>query len=268
MIESLEVSTKVEQKPAGILLHARSGLGKTTMVGNFIKNSAKGILFQCGEDGLSDLDSKWAEGITHYSKILGDGATLDTMADGWLEFMDILKYLMAKDHGYVNIGFDSFDNLVNNNLDAYVIREYYGGSTKDANAWGGAKLKEMYSELSKVVKAFEYLQKKKGISIFITLHSQPVNFRDPSVPDYKKWSLAIPSREDYNLRSLLINWASVAMFGTLDVEVEDKKATGSKRVLRTVENASWEAKCRYKIPETIDFTFDSFKQAIIEKGEK
>lgn len=263
MIENLDVKMGTEQKPAGIVVYARSGLGKTTMIGEFIKKAKKGILFQCGEDGLSDLDTSWTKDIPHYPKILGAGTTSDEMADSWKFFKeDILKFLMLKDHGFTHVGFDSFDNLINNNLDAYVVREYYKGNIKEANAWGGAKLKEMYSELALVIKAFEYLQSKKGISIFLTMHAQPTNFRDPSVPDYKKWSLSIPSREDYNLRSLIINWSSATMFGTLDVDVEGKKATGNKHILKTIEDASWEAKCRYKIPETIGFDYESFKKAI------
>jgi hypothetical protein len=263
MITELAVTKGTTQKPAGTVLYSRSGLGKTTMIGDYIKSSKNGILFQCGEDGLGDLDPEWTKDVPYYKEILGQGSTMDELADGWIRFKeDILKFLMVGKHEFTDVGFDNFDNLINNNLDAYVVREYYKGNVKEANAWGGAKLKEMYTEMALVIKAFEYLQSKKGVTVFLTFHAQPMNFRDPSVPDYKKWTIAIPSREDYNIRNQIINWSSVTMFGTLDVDVDNKKATSNGRVLKTLEDASWEAKCRYKIPETIDFSYNSFKKAV------
>jgi hypothetical protein len=263
MLTELTVTKGTNLKPAGIILYARSGLGKTTMLGDWVKNSSNGLLFQCGEDGLSDLDPSWTKDVPYYAEILGNGSTSDELADGWTHFKeDILKFLMVGKHDFKHVGFDNFDNLINNNLDAYVVKEYYKGNLKEANAWGGAKLKEMYSELALIIKAFEYLQNKKGISICLTFHAQPMNFRDPSIPDYKKWSIAIPTREDYNLRTQLINWSSVTMFGTLDIDVENKKASGNNRVLKTTEDASWEAKCRYKIPETIEFSYQSYQKEI------
>jgi len=263
MITELKITKGTTLKPAGIILYSRSGLGKTTMLGDFIKNAKNGLLFQCGEDGLSDLDPGWTKDLPYYSEILGEGSSLNELANNWIKFKeDILKFLMVGEHNLTHVGFDNFDNLINNNLDAYIVQEYYKGNIKEANAWGGQKLKEMYSEMALIVKAFEYLQAKRNMSIFLTIHAQPVNFRDPSVPDYKKWSFAIPVREDYNLRYLLINWSSVTMFGTLEVDVDGKKATGNARVLKTTEDASWEAKCRYKIPESIQFDYNTFKQAV------
>lgn len=263
MLKELTVTKGTTLKPAGGVLYSRSGLGKTTFLGDFVKASKNGIMFQCGEDSLNDLDTEWTKDIPYYGEVLGIGSTSDELANGWIHFKEeILKFLMIGEHHFTEVGFDNFDNLINNNLDAYVVREHYKNNLKEANSWGGAKLKEMYSELALIIKAFEYLQNKRGISVFLTFHAQPINFRDPSVPDYKKWSLAIPAREDYNLRSQLINWSSVTMFGTLDIDVDGKKATGNNRVLRTVEDASWEAKCRYKIPETIDFSYNAFKEAV------
>lgn len=270
MIESLKISTKSTQKPMGGVLYALSGLGKTTFLGDYIRDAENGLLFQCGEDGLSDLDTSWSDGIPHYEDVLGDGSTPDELADGWIQFRELLKFLMIGEHDLTHIAFDSFDNIINNNLDAFVVREYYGGNNKEANGWGGAKTKEMYAELALIIKAFEYLQKKRGMSVLLSMHSQAVNFRDPATPDYKKWSLAIPSREDFNLRSLIINWASVVMFGTLDVDVDNKKGSGNKRVLKTQVDASWDAKSRYVLPANLNFKYEDFKKAIVTslKGSK
>lgn len=268
MLKSIEVVTEVSKKPAGVLLYSRSGMGKSTFLIDCIKKCENGILFQCGEDSLADLDPEFTKDTPHYADIIGDGITQEELAQGWVDFKDIIKYLMVGEHNFKRAAFDNFDNIINNNLDQFVTKEYYNNNLKEANSWGGAKLKEMYSELALIVKGFEYIQKKRGVSIFLSSHAQPINFKDPAEQDYKKWSLAIPAREDYNLRTLLINWSSTTLFGTDEVNVENKKATDRRRVLKTIDDASWEAKCRYNIPSAIDFSYDSFSSAVTESRKK
>ena len=268
----------VKTKPMGVNIYARSGMGKTTFLGDYVKNAKNGILFQCGEDGLSDLNPEWTKDIPYYPNILGDyyetkdddskWSDLQKASQGWIWFRDdLMKFLMVGKHEFTNVAFDNFDNLINRNLDAYVTLTYYKGNINTANSYGGSKLKEMYSELAMIVKCFEYLQ-KRGISVFVGYHAQATNFKDPANPDYKKWSLAIPAREDYNLRTLMINWSSATVFGTVDIEVEGKKASGSRHILYTKDNASYEAKCRYNIPEVIDLNYNEFKKAIINSTKQ
>lgn len=278
----MEVKSKIGivSKPMGLVLYAQSGLGKTTFLGDMIKSSKNGILFQCGENALGDLNKEWASSIPHYENVLGDYYELRAGEDdsnwsddqkaarGWEWFKDdLIKYLMLNDHGFTNIAFDSFDNLINRNLDAYVTLKHYQGNVKKANEFGGAKLKEMYSELTTIIHAFEYIQ-KRGISISLSFHAQSINFKDPANPDYKKWSLGIPAREDYNLRNLFINWSSVTLFGTKEIDVEKKKATGGKHVIKSKDDVAYEAKCRYDIPETLEFNCESFKQAVVASTKK
>lgn len=268
------VKGQITTKPMGVNIYARSGMGKTTFLGEYAKNAKSGILFQCGEDGLSDLKPEWANEVPTYPNILGDyyetaedtskWSDMQKASQGWIWFRDeLMKFLMVGKHDFTNIAFDNFDNLINRNLDAYVTLAYYKGNINSANAYGGSKLKEMYSELAMIVKCFEYLQ-KKGISIFLGYHAQAINFRDPAGQDFKRWSIAIPAREDYGLRALLINWSSCTLFGTMDVEVENKKASGNRHILYTKESAGFESKSRYDLPEVIDFSYNSFKDAVLK----
>lgn len=262
-MDKIEVKKGVTPGPMGNIIYARSGMGKSTFLGDLIKNAKNGVMFQCGENSLKDLDPEWSKDIPYFPKVLGGGMDMKSMSDGWIYFKDeLMKYLMTGDHGFTDIGFDSFDNLICDNLDSFVTLRDYGGNQAKANAYGGAKLKEMYSEVALIIEAFKYLQEKKNISITLTFHGQTINFKDPSEPDYKKWSLAVPAREDYNIRTQFINWSTNTFFGTTEVEVENKKATGGKHILRTKDSAAWEAKTRYRIPDTIDFTYNAFKEAI------
>ena len=58
------------------------------------------------------------------------------------------------------------------------------------------------------------------------------------------------------------------MCGTIDVDVEGKKASGGRHVLRTKDSASFEAKCRYEVQEEIDFNYNTFKEIILKAIKK
>lgn len=262
----LKAVTEVVTKPAGIILHAKAGTGKSTFLIEAVNDSSNGILFQCGEDSLGDL----GVAVPHYPEVIGSGTTYQEYITGWSQFLEILHALVVEDHGYKTVAFDNIDNIINNNLDAFVTNKYYNDDISKANAWGGDKLKEMYSELSRVIKAFEMLQ-SKGISVFVSTHSQTIKAKDPRVEEYKRWSFNVPAREDYNLRNLLLNWSSACLFGTIDVKVgKDGKATGNKHVLMTKEDAAYDAKSRYSIPDKIEFKYAAFKEEIQKslKGTK
>jgi len=264
------VSVKtIESKPEGLVFYSESGLGKTTLLCEAVKASKNGILFECGESGIADLRGHSAvEGVPHYDHPIGMGTTQEELITGWTEEFKnkVLKPLMIEDHGFTTVAFDNFDNLINNNLDAYILKSVYNNDVKKANGWGGAKCNEMYEELNLVIKSFEFLQ-KKGISIILSFHSQIINHKGPTEDDsYKRWSLAIPARVDADLRDKIINWSSCTLFGTREVVTEDRKIKSDKRVLKTQRCAAYDAKCRYIIPETIDFSYVSFMEAM-KKGK-
>jgi len=255
---TLKTVSDAKMKPAGIVIHSKAGTGKSTFLIDAINDAENGILFQCGEDSIGDLGVK----VPHYPDVIGSGDSIEDYIRGWEDFIEILRQLVVEKHGYTSVGFDNLDNIINNNLDAYVVTKYYNGDLQKANAWGGDKLKEMYSEFSRVIKAFEILQ-SRGISVFVSTHSQTVKAKDPRLDEYKRWSFNMPSREDYSLRNLLLNWSSATLFGTIDTVVNEKgKAEGDEHVLFTKQNAAYEAKSRYSIPEKIDFKYSTFKEEI------
>jgi hypothetical protein len=264
MLETIKVINTSESKPINAIVYGKGGTGKTRFLANAIKDSKNGLLIQCGEDGLSEHTD--LHDTPHYENIIGVSTDSNKLSDEWIWFKeDLIKYFMLKDHEFIRLGFDNLDNLINNNLDAYVVKTYYNGNINKANSYGGQKYREMANELSLIIKAFEYLQ-RKGIEIFISTHGQTVNFKDPSGDDYKKWSLNLPAIEGANLRDILIYWSSITMFGTMETEVEKKKASGGRMILRTNIDPAWDSKCRYhNIPSIIDFNYDAFKQAINNK---
>lgn len=267
MLSELKVVKATSPKPEGIVLYSKSGMGKTTFLCQYVKAAKNGILFQCGEDGLSDLTDKSIADTPHFDKVLGMGTTQDELIAGWVFFKEeLLKYLMISNHGYDSIAFDNFSNLINNNLEAYITKTVYNNDVKKANGYGGAKIVEMDAELCLIIKAFEYMQ-SKGISVILSCHNQVINFKSPTEEDYSKYTLGVPSRKDADLRNRLINWSSATLFGLREVEVENKKAVSDQRVLKTRECATWDAKCRYSIPESIEFSYKSYRDAV-EKAKK
>lgn len=265
MLESLNVTKTVTPKPEGIIIYAKSGLGKTTWGAEAILAAKNGVMFQCGEDGLSDLTDKRITSVPKFDKILGMGNTQKELIDGWFYFKEeVLKFLMVGKHDITTVFFDNFDNLIKVNLDTYIISEFYKNNYEKANGWGGAKVVEMDMELLRIIKAFEYLQAKRGMSIILSCHGQTVNVKESTQPDYTKWTLDLPDRKDVNMRDHLINWSSATLFGTREIEMDGKKILSDKRILKTQTYSGWDAKCRYSIPETIDFSYKAFQDALKE----
>jgi hypothetical protein len=271
MITEFNVVTKTEDKPIGIVIHGKGGLGKTTFGANAVLDTPKGLMIECGETALGELKDVKIAATPRFLKpdgnILGTGNNIDELAEEWIYFKEeFIKGLMLTKHGFTRLFFDNFDNMINNNLSSFVIKNYYKNDLVKANAYGGQKLREMDAELALIIKAFEYLQ-KKGIEIFISTHSQIVNFKDPAGDDYKKWAVNLPAMEGANLRERLIYWSSITAFATYDVDVSKKKVDEYKRVLKTQIHPSWDAKCRYNIPDSIDFSYDTFRSEV-EKAKK
>lgn len=268
MITELKTTKTITRKPEGILIYSKSGLGKTTFLAEAILNSKNGILFQCGEDGLSDITDKRITSVNKYHEVLGMGTTQDELINGWNFFKDgILKFLMLNKDIPDVVAFDGFDNLIINNLDNKILKEDYKNNKEKANGWGGAKCVEMDEELAMIIKAFEYIQ-NRGTSIYISCHSQIVTMHDPNQPDYGHWTINLPDRKDVNLRNRLINWSSATLFGTREVELDGRKIINDQKVLKTKEAAGYDAKCRYSIPETIPFEYKVFIDEVKKARDK
>jgi len=271
----LTTTKTLSPKPEGIIIYSKSGLGKTSFLVDAVNDAKNGILFQCGEDGISDLidrnTNKPVE-VPHYPEVIGASGNEEQKVKDWQEFKDILTEIINGDYKYDRVGFDNLDNIINNNLTAFILDTYYKDqtgviNTKEAFGWGGAYLKEAYGELSRIVKAFEMIQ-SMGISVYVSLHGQSVKEKDPRSENYDKYSFEVPARADYNLRNLLINWSSATFFGTIDATVDKGKAKGTNRVLMTSIDVAYDAKNRYSLPDKMTFEYKSFKELLAKRKEK
>lgn len=266
-IDLSKVTTEVKENAPGILLYSKAGLGKSTFAAQAAKDIPNSILFQCGEDSLTDLRAEDREGVPHYPDIIGGGADQDEQIDKFFEFGELLTSLIEDEHGYQCVVFDNLDNIITTNMDAFIVREYYDNKPDKANAYGGQKVEEMHQLCDQIVQKFKAIQ-AKGIVVLVTFHGYVVKSKDPLTDEYDTYTIAIPSRKDINVRDLFTNWASQTLFGTRDTTVADKKAKASERVLYSEESASYVAKNRFGIPNPISFDYQTFKRHYTGEVEK
>lgn len=271
----LEVNTTTElsKRGDGIIVHAEGGLGKSTFLVNAVNKSSNGLLVRCGIDGISKLGIP----VKMYNRVIGNGDVGEQGVQGWNDFQDVLKAIYLSKKPYDMVAFDELDSLITGDLHSFITDKYYrepDGSlnTVKANAYGGSWLKEAMGEVAKVRKMFIMIQ-EKGTSIYISMHSQAVTFKHPAQPEnYKRMTLDIPSRDDTNIRGLLVGWADYVLYGMLDTIMKDDKPTGDKRILKTKLNSAYDAKQRGNIlgslPETILFDYSVFKSLITSKEKE
>ena len=266
-IDIKKVTKEVTPNAPGIILHSRGGLGKSTFVAQMCSSKANSLLIQCGEDSLSDLKDEHKKDVPHLEDIVGGGATEKDKIQGWHDFIDLLRQLIVEDHPYKLIAFDNLDNIINVNMDAFVIHEHYDGNVSKANSYGGQKIEELALYSNQIIEGFRMLQ-NKGITVVCTIHSHVVKSKDPLTDEFDMYDISMPARKDINIREIFINWASQVMFGTYDTVVVDKKAKGGQRVLKSDVNPAYKTKNRFDLPETIEFSYEAFKRAMSKDSKK
>jgi AAA+ ATPase superfamily predicted ATPase len=232
-----DVTKDVTKRGSCTVIYGPGSVGKTTLMAEAIK--AKNGLVISGEDGMRDDNTQ--------------GIARTPVVDSWETFQEILRALITEKHEYTTIAIDTLDAIVDK-LDSYVVKTYYGGDEKKANAYK-AKYEEYVLEFSKVLSAFSILQ-KKGVTIIPVVHAMISKMKDPSSEEYQRWVLNLPGGVKTSLADALFNYADNVLFATFNVTVKDGKGAGAQRVLNTEWNAAYDAKNRAPgVPLTISLDY-------------
>lgn len=127
--------------------------------------------------------------------------------------------------------------------------------------------------MRELVVALDKLREVKRIGIICLAHTSVGNMRNPLGPDYDRF---VPDmyKDSWNL---FYGWADIVLFGLHEIvaskekgEQKAKAAGGEVRIMRTVYDASSDAKNRHNLPAEIEMgnsgkeAWNNFKTALIE----
>lgn len=234
----LNIKKGLEKKPDLICVYGESGIGKTTFASGFPKP-----IFLCAENGMGEVDAPHVE-ITSYPVFL--------------------EALQDKD-------IEQFETIVVDSLDwleslvyQWMLNKYQVDSITKVGGGYGAYVSVALSEWQKIVKLLNTLR-SKGKNIVLISHYQIKPYHDPTqVEAYDKFKLKLQDR----VSALITEWIDVLLFARFETFVKEgagmkknKAVSTGKRVAYPYSQAAFDAKTRFKMPESFEFSYEAYQEA-------
>lgn len=243
------VTRKARKLPNRLILHAKGGWGKTS----FAAQVPGAIFLMVGEEtGLWTLMAN--------NQLPDDIAHFPVPATTKHEVSLALSELLVKNHSHKALIIDSA-TMMDRIFQAKVCHEQFHGSWKSFMEWGAEQgYKATAGEWDSVIADLDRLRNDRGMSIMLLTHSEVQTFKNPSGPDYYRWTAAI-SRHAW---AKLYNWSDICLFGDCDTVVDKqrtdkndaqtkgKASGGETRILYTEWRATHDAKHRHGLPSEIE----------------
>jgi AAA domain len=112
---------------------------------------------------------------------------------------------------------------------------------------------------------------KRGMHIIITAHAQVKQFQNPEGPSFDRYEIAMNAKA----AGIFKQYVDAVLFARLEtftkIDATTKKAKGyssGARVLHTQPSAAYDAGSRWKLPEEIDLSWDSFVASVRDEGKR
>ncbi|WP_329886457.1 ATP-binding protein [Pseudoramibacter faecis] len=239
---NLNITTGPKITPVKMGLYAPEGFGKSIFA-----SKTPGALVMDTENGTLRIDcrrvnvSSWDEAMSVITAVLEDPSICQTLV------------------------IDTMDRLETYGCD-YLCAKYHKNSLEDwSYGKGYVALMELfqsfYKQLDKVIAA--------GVNIILVAHARVRKFELPDQEGaFDKWELKLNKQTS----PLMKEWVDALLFGnfqTYVVTTEDrkKKAQGNKRVLYCNHMPTFDAKNRFGLPDSVEFSFDSVRSLFESKSD-
>ena len=216
------------QAPIKALVYGVEGVGKSTLGAGLPEP-----LFICAESGTEQLD---------VARLPEPRA--------WSEVLQALDELAAGGHGYQSVVVDTVDWLEPLLWDELCRRNKW--QSIESPGYGKGYV-EALAEWRGLLRRLDTVR-GKGIHVLLLAHATVRRVSPPDLEPFDRYSLKINEKA----AALVREWADAVLFAQYEVSTSKTKqdrvaraySTG-ERVLRTVYSASWDAKNRWGLPETV-----------------
>lgn len=214
--------------PIKALVYGVEGVGKSTLGAGLPEP-----LFLCAESGTEQLDVARLPEPRAWSEVLG---ALDELAAGG--------------HGYQSVVVDTVDWLEPLLWDHLCTKHKW--SSIEAPGYGKGYV-EALSEWRQLLRRLDQVR-AAGLHVLLLAHATVRRVSPPDLEAYDRYSLKVNEKA----AALVREWADAVLFAQYELttakgrtdRVARAYSTG-ERVLRTVYSASWDAKNRWGLPETV-----------------
>lgn len=242
-----DVATKSKPVPNRWALHANQGFGKTSLLAYAV---APVFLMTRGETGLLTLiESGQLPETPHLPEL-----------EGWTDLLAAVRFLRTGEHSFKTLVLDTA-NGAERLLHEFICQRDFEGDWGEKGFGGyGRGYDVSLAEWRMFQNELDKLRTERGMTIFFLLHSRVKTFKNPSGPDYDRYT---PEMHEKTW-TLTKGWLDCILFGNFEVTVKQqgnkqdalkkgKAAETSQRVIYTNSDAPiYDAKNRLGLPAEIE----------------
>ncbi len=229
-------------RPPRLLVYGTKGIGKTTFGA-----SAPKPIFISTEDGMTSVDAPYWQTKTY------------------AEVEEAIRVLLKEEHGFQTAVVDSLDWLEPIVWEETCQQNKWDSIEEPGYGKGYAATLPMWKHL---IDGFKRLRDKRDMGLILLAHPEVRRFDNPETEPYDRYQLKL-HRGASALLEEAVDAVLFANYRTSTVETEVgfkkvvRRAVGtSRRVLHTEARPAFAAKTRYKMPETLDFTWEAVAKCI------
>jgi hypothetical protein len=229
----------VLETPLRVLIYGSEKVGKST----FAAGAPKPI-FLGAENGTERLDVERLQPST------------------WNEAVEWVDELSREAHEYKTLVVDPI-----NWLEPMCWAAVVGDTGQSIEEFGGGYGKGYTAAIGHWRVLLSGMEKcwLRGMNIVLVAHSQVRTFQNPEGPAFDRYELAM----NVKTAGILKQWVDAVLFARLEtftkVDPGTKKAKGyssGARMLHTQPCAAYDAGARWKLPEELDLSWQSFAEAV------
>lgn len=222
--------------PMRALLYGVEGIGKTTFAAG-----APRCVFLGAEDGFGLLD------VARFPE-----------PRSWADVMEAIRVLETDAHDYQTIALDTLDWL--EPMCWAAVCAEGGKATIEDFGYGKGYLAAL-EKWRLLLAGLERLRRNRKMHVVLLAHAKIHKFSNPEGDDFDRYTLKIHDKA----AGLVKEWVDAVMFAQFRVVVDKAKGASKgkgigtpERVMYTVRRASFDAKNRYALPESLPLAWDGF----------
>ena len=202
--------------------------------------------------------------------------TFSNEAETWTEALDALRALLTEDHPYKTLVLDTMNGL-ERLCHEYVCTNSYKGDWGEKGFLGFQRgYDTALQDWRTLLNSLDRIRDDRDMNVFALCHTSVKTQTNPLGPDWDRFVPAVHKKT----WDLTHGWSDMCLFGQFEVEVDTQQSKskakgkgrgGSTRLLHTTYSAAWDAKNRHGLPEEIEVSstsskdaFEDFTTALIE----